>query len=187
MKKLLLSLVVLLLAFAGFVATRPAAFHVERSVTVQAPVATIEAQIVDFRAWNAWSPWVKLDPAMKKTFDGPATGVGAVYGWVGNDKVGEGRMTITEHEPGARVGMRLEFLKPWEATSATAFAFAPEGAATRVTWTMDGTNDFLGKLMCLFVDMDKQIGGDFERGLASLRSVSEASAAGAPADTSATP
>jgi len=184
-KKVLLFLLFVVVGFAGFVATRPGTFHIERSTTVSAPAATIQAEIDDFHRWAAWSPWEGLDPAMKKTIEGPASGVGATYHWVGNDKVGEGRMTVTGLEPAAKVDVRLEFMKPWKATNQTAFLLAPEGEGTRVTWTMDGTNDFMGKAMGVFMNMDKMIGADFEKGLASLKSVAETAAAAAPADSGA--
>jgi len=181
-KKILLTVVALIVvavvAVVGLAATRPDQFKVERSVSMAVPPEAAYAQVVDFHAWERWSPWAKLDPTMKATYSGAPSGVGASYHWVGDDKVGEGRMTITEVAPPSRVAIRLEFLKPFAATNDTAFAFAPEGAGTRVTWTMSGKNEFLGKVMSLFVNMDQMIGRDFEKGLAQLAA---ASATGAPA------
>jgi uncharacterized protein YndB with AHSA1/START domain len=176
MKKVLIVLLVLVLGFVAFVATRPATYHVERTATVAAPPAAVYARIADFREWEAWSPWENLDPAMTKTFEGAESGVGAGYHWAGNDQVGEGRMTITEATPERRLLIRLEFIKPWAATNATAFDLEPSGDGTRVKWTMDGTNDFMGKAMSVFVNMDQMIGKDFERGLASLDSLVRANA-----------
>jgi len=177
MKKVLLVVVglavVAVLAIVGVASTRPAQFKVERGLSMAVPPEAAYAQVVDFHAWERWSPWAKLDPAMKTEFGGPASGPGATYRWVGNDKVGEGRMTITEAQPPSRVAIKLEFLKPFAATSDTVFAFAPEGAAgARVTWTMSGTNDLMGKVFSLFMDMDKEVGKDFEKGLAQLAAAS---------------
>jgi uncharacterized protein YndB with AHSA1/START domain len=146
---------------------------VTRSATIAAPPATVFAQVNDLRRWEAWSPWEKLDPAMKRTFAGPESGKDASYGWVGNDKVGEGRMTITESEPDARIAIRLDFIKPFEETSQVGFTFAPEGAGTNVTWTMDGNHSYVSKVMCVFMDMEKMIGTDYEKGLAQLKTVAE--------------
>jgi len=113
---------------------------------------------------------------MKKTFSGTAAGVGAIYEWTGDDKVGSGRMTLTDSKPTDLVRIKLEFIKPFEATNTTEFAFTPEGGGTKVTWSMSGDNNFIAKAMCLFVSMDKMVGGDFEKGLAQMKTAAEAAA-----------
>jgi len=182
LKKVLLAIVVLVaVAVVGVGAAalrQPDTYVVERSIAMAVPPEAVYQQVADFKAWDHWSPWAKLDPAMKTEFGGTQGVPGATYSWVGNDKVGEGRMTITEVTPPARVAIKLEFLKPFASVADTAFTLAPQGAGTRVTWTMAGKNDFLGKVMCVFMDMDKMIGKDFEKGLAQLAA---ASATGAPA------
>jgi uncharacterized protein YndB with AHSA1/START domain len=173
--KILLGLVVVALVFAIFVATRPAAFHIERSLAMAASPATVFAQIDDFHAWAAWSPWDKLDPKMEKTFSGAPAGVGAVYAWRSDDgKVGQGRMTMERADAPTRVVVKLEFLKPFTATNTVAFSIAPATGGSQVTWAMDGRNGFMMKLFGLLMNMDKMVGGDFERGLAGLRKVAEA-------------
>ena len=180
-KKVLLGLVGLLAGFLGFVASRPADFRIERQGAIAAPPATVFPLVADFHRWGGWSPWEKLDPQMKATHSGAPSGVGAVYHWVGNDQVGEGRMTITEANPSSRIVIRLEFLKPFAATNTTTFTFEPAGNGTRVAWTMTGTNNFVGKAFSVFMNMDAIVGGDFERGLAALKTLAEAEAAKAPA------
>lgn len=167
----LAAIVVIILALAAF---QPAEFRVSRSATIAAPASAIFAEINDFHHWQAWSPWEKLDPAMKRTFEGPASGIGAIYGWEGNKKVGSGRMTIAASRPSDLIRIRLEFLKPWESQCVTEFTLVPQGSATVLTWSMSGPNKFIGKLMCVFMSMDKMIGGDYEKGLASLKSLVEA-------------
>lgn len=162
------------------VVTRPSTFHIERSTTIAAPPDAAFAQVNDFRAWNAWSPYEKLDPDMKKTFEGPAAGVGSSYGWSGNDKAGEGRMTITTSDAPSRIAIRLEFSRPFAATNTATFTFAPQGSGTKVTWAMDGANGFVAKAFSLFVDMDMLVGGDFERGLAAMKAIVEGSAKASP-------
>ena len=185
MKKILIVLLVLVAGLAAFIATRPAAYHLERTATIAAPADVIHARLNDFHAWTEWSPWEHRDPNMTRTFGGPEAGVGAVYGWAGNDDVGEGRMTIRESIPGEKVSIQLDFIKPFAATCTTAFTLAPSVDGTRVTWTMDGENDFLGKAFTLFMPMEKTVGPDFEQGLAKLQQVAEAAAV--PADSSAAP
>lgn len=169
LKKILLVLAVVLGLFAAFVATRPSQYRITRSAVVPAPAAAVFPRVADFRAWEGWSPWAKLDPAMKTDYLGTPGTVGSSYHWKGNDKVGEGRMTVTGLTPDRQIQIKLEFLKPWEQTSLTTFDFAPDSGGTRVTWTMSGDNDWVGKLFALFMDMDKMVGPDFEKGLASLK------------------
>ncbi len=192
-KKIFVVLGILILGLLGFAWTRPDTYRVERSATISAPAAAVFPLVDDFHRWIDWSPWEHLDPAMSRTFEGPESGVGSVYAWVGNDKVGEGRMTINESRPDSRVGITLEFLKPWEATSQTLFQFQETGGATNVVWTMDGTNNFVSKLMSVFMNMDEMIGKDFEAGLSTLKEVAEsapppvAEDPAATADTTAAP
>jgi uncharacterized protein YndB with AHSA1/START domain len=180
MKRFLMFLLIVVVAFLLFVATRPATYRVERSASIQAPAGTVYSQIEDFHKWAAWSPWEHLDPTMTRSMSGSASGNGAIYEWNGNDKVGQGRMTITDAKPGQEVAIKLEFMKPFEATNATTFSLTPQSDGTRVTWAMEGRNNFVAKAMCIFMPMDKMVGGDFEKGLASLKQVAE-SAGAAPA------
>ena len=113
---------------------------------------------------------------MKQNYEGASSGTGAIYTWAGNNQVGEGRMTITESHPSDLIKIKLEFIKPWSATNATDFAFKPQGNQTAVTWTMDGDNNFIGKAFSLFMNMDKMVGGDFEKGLAQMKTVAEKAA-----------
>lgn len=167
------SLVVLVVVFVVIVATRPADFRVERSATMRAPAQAAFAQVNDFQNWRAWSPWEKLDPALKRSYEGPASGTGAAYSWQGNKDVGEGRMTITESRPGELVRIRLEFYKPFAATNTAEFRFEPQGDSAAVTWSMTGQNNFFAKAIGLFVNMDRMVGGMFEQGLAQMKALVE--------------
>jgi len=187
MRKVALVLLLLVLALVAVIATRPSTYHVERSTTIAASPEAVHATLNDLHEFEAWSPWTKLDPNMKIDLAGPDSGVGQAYHWVGNDKVGEGRMTIVESEPAKKVGLKLEFIKPFASTSNTAFSLAPGASGTQVTWSVDGDADFMTKAMSLVKPMDAMIGPDFERGLAQLKSTVEAQAAApaaaAPADS----
>lgn len=174
LKKILLGLVVVLVALCGFVATRPSTYTVQRTATFKASPDLTFALVNDFHRWSEWSPWDKLDPNQKRTFEGAAMGEGALYGWSGNDQVGEGRMTIEESKANELVRIKLEFLKPWQSTNATSFMFSPAADGVSVTWKMEGHNDFMGKAMSLFMDMDAMLGKDFDEGLANMRKVAEA-------------
>jgi len=173
LKKILLALAALIAVVLIVAAFQPAEFQVSRSTLISAPPAALFAEVNELPRWKNWSPYEKLDPAMKRTFEGPAAGVGAVYAWDGNSQAGAGRMTVTESQPAAKVAIRLDFSKPLEGTSDVAFTFAPEGGQTRVTWAMTGHNGYIGKIFCLFMNMDKLVGGQFEEGLANLKSLAE--------------
>ncbi len=174
LKKILIALAAIAVVFVGYVAMQPSEFRVVRSATVAAPTPDVFAQVNNFHNWQAWSPWAKLDPAAKATFGGPSAGPGAVFTWAGNDKIGEGRMTLTESHPTDLVKVKVEFVKPFEGTNTTEFTFKPQGGQTAVTWSMAGHNNFVAKALCLFMNMDRMVGRDMENGLAQLKSVVEA-------------
>ena len=177
LKKILLVLGALVVVLLVAIAMQPGTYHVERTMTMAAPADAVYAQVADFHKWDAWSPWAKLDPACKNTFEGAASGEGAVFAWDGNDQVGAGRMTITAAKPSEHVGIRLDFLRPFADTAQSDFRFQSVGgggnAATSVTWSMDGKNNFIGKAFCLFMDMDKMIGDAYVQGLTSIKSIVE--------------
>ena len=171
-KTILIVLAVAIAAVLAFAATKPDTFSVQRSASIKAPPEKISGVLSDFRAWQAWSPWEKIDPAMKRTYSGAPNGKGAVYAWKGNAEVGEGSMTLTEAEP-TRVAMNLDFVKPFEGHNKVVFTLAPKGDATEVTWNMTGPSPYITKVIQVFCDMDGMIGKQFETGLANLKSVTE--------------
>ena len=162
------------IVFLIFVALQPPDFRVSRSATISAPAPAVFAHVNDLHKWEAWNPWGKIDPQMKQTYEGAAAGMGAIYSWVGNSQVGEGRMTITESRPSDRIRIKLEFFKPFKATNTAEFTFRPGGNQTSVTWSMSGTKNYMMKAVHLFMNMDKMVGGQFEKGLADMKAVVEA-------------
>ena len=171
-KKLLIGLAViaaLVGVFLVMVFMQPSKLHVERSIVINATTASVFAEVNDFRRWDNWSPWAKLDPNVKNSFKGPKMGKGAMFHWDGNDDVGEGSMEIVASEPSERIAIDLRFIRPFEDRSDVQFHFKPQGEQTEVTWTMEGENNFVAKVMCLFMDFEKMIGADFEKGLASMK------------------
>jgi uncharacterized protein YndB with AHSA1/START domain len=178
-KKVLVGVLVAIMASGtwvlGVATTRPDVFRVARTGVVGAPPERVYAVINDLSRWDDWSPWAKLDPAMKAERSANTVGKGATYAWNGNDEVGEGRMEITDAVPAERVTMDLEFTRPMACKNVVNFKLSPEAdGSTRVSWEMEGPNQFLGKVMSVFIDMDKMVGGDFEKGLANLDSLVKA-------------
>jgi uncharacterized protein YndB with AHSA1/START domain len=171
--------VVLLVVAAGiigvlaFAATKPDIFRVQRSASIKAPADRIFGLITDLRGWRAWSPYEKRDPEMTRNYSGADKGKGAAYAWDGNRNVGAGRMEIVDVTPPSKVVIKLEFLRPFKANNTAEFVMEPKGDATTVTWAMHGPNKFIGKVMGIFIDMDKMIGKDFEDGLANLKTIAE--------------
>lgn len=157
----------------GFAATRPGQFRYQRSTRIDAPPERVFEKINDFHHWPSWSPWEELDPAMARTYSGPASGKGAVYDWNGNKKVGQGRMEITESVPPRKVAIKLDFLRPFEAHNQVELDVAPSGGGSEVTWAMTGEYPFMMKVMCLFMNMEKMIAKDFDKGLSRLKALAE--------------
>ena len=170
---ILLALAIVVILLIVFVAGQPDEFKLSRSAIISAPPEKIFPHVNELKKWDAWSPWAKLDPQMKLTFDGPPSGVGSIYHWLGDKKVGEGWMTLTENRVPEFVRIRLEFIKPFQAVNTTEFLLQPEGSQTAVTWTMAGTHNFLSKAFALLMNMDRKVGGDFEKGLAQMKAVAE--------------
>ncbi len=162
----------LLAAVLIYAATRPDVFRVQRAATIKAPPEKISAVLADLRGWQAWSPWEKMDPALKRSYGGEAKGKGAVYAWEGNKEVGQGRMEITD-AGASRVAIDLDFVKPFEAHNKVVFTLAPKGDSTEVTWAMQGPLPYMAKVVHVFLDMDSMVGKQFETGLANLKAVTE--------------
>ncbi|QJE96410.1 SRPBCC family protein [Luteolibacter luteus] len=177
LKKILIGLAVVLLVLIVVIAMQPSDFRISRSAAIPAPPATVFAEVNELKNWEGWSPWAKMDPSMKQTYEGPAAGTGAISHWAGNSQVGEGQMTITESKPDELVRIKLDFIKPMAATNDVQFDFKPQGTETLVTWTMSGKSNFVGKAFGLFMDMEKMLGGQFEQGLAQLKTAATAKAA----------
>jgi len=172
-KKVSMAAVLIVLAVLGLALVQPDSYQVQRTATIKAPPEKIMGYLNDFHQWQAWSPWEKLDPNMARTFEGAASGQGAVYGWSGKHEVGKGRMEITENVVPSKLVIKLDFIEPFTSTNRTEFQLQPQGDATLVTWTMSGPAEFTTKLMSVFYSMDKMIGKDFEKGLSQLKAVAE--------------
>ncbi len=164
---------VLIVGVLGFAATKPNTFRVQRATLIQVSAEKIFPLINDLHSWGDWSPWEKVDPGMKRSFGGAASGTGAVYEWEGNSKVGKGRMEIMEINPPSKITIKLDFLKPIEGHNTAEFTLEPKGAATDVTWAMYGPNRFISKLFHVFLNIESMVGKEFDKGLANLKTIAE--------------
>ena len=172
LKITLLIFVAALAALLLYAATRPDTFRLERSISISTPPEKVFALISDLRLFNTWNPFAAMDPTQVISYEAQTVGVGAAYSWKG-DKSGAGRMEVAELMPAQRVTMKLDFSKPFEAHNRVDFSIQPQANGCHVTWTMSGPNAYFNKLMQVFFSMEKIVGGDFERGLASLKTLAE--------------
>ncbi len=173
LKIIALTVIVLIAALLIYAATRPDTFRLQRSIAINAPPEKIFPLINDFKSWVVWSPWEKMDPALKRTYSGAAQSQSAVYEWDGNNQVGQGRMEITESAPSSRIMIKLDFLKPFEAHNTAEFTLAGRDGSTTVTWAMYGPQPYMAKVMGLFLNCEKMVGPQFETGLANLKMLAE--------------
>jgi carbon monoxide dehydrogenase subunit G len=170
---ILLGLIVVIGAFCVLVTTRPNEMKVSRTATMKATPAAVFEQVNDFHKWDAWSPWAKMDPNAKVTFEGPTSGKDAKHTWAGNSDVGEGSMTIVESEPNDHVRIKLDFIKPFAGTNDVLMKIEPKGDETQLTWSMAGEMNFITKAVGMFMDCDKMIGDQFDKGLANMKGIVE--------------
>jgi len=168
----LICLAAVLVIFLLYVAVKPGDFSLTRSAAIAAPPSSVFPHVNDLHKYQEWSPWATIDPTSKTIYEGPIEGVGAKFTWVGK-KTGVGSMTIVESTPSSLIRTKLEFLKPMVATNMVDYIFRTEGDLTIVTCTMTGKNGFMGKLFTTFMNMDKIVGGRFEKGLANLKRIVE--------------
>ncbi|SHG23951.1 SRPBCC family protein [Flagellimonas flava] len=164
-----LVLLVLILAMIA-----PKTYNVSRSIQIDQPKAVVFDNLRYLKNHDEWSPWAKKDPNMEKKFTGTDGEVGATSYWNGNKDVGEGEQELKKIVDGERIESELRFLKPWKSTSDAYLTTEATGDnQTKVTWGFSGKNKFPVSIMMLFMNMDKAVGGDFEEGLSSLKTLLE--------------
>lgn len=174
LKNIVITLAVIIAVLGVVISQQPDTYRVTRTTTIAAPPAVVFSHVNDLRKWDAWSPWAKLDPQAKTTYEGSPSGKGAIMRWAGNHNIGEGSMTIIESRPDQLIQFQLDFLKPFKGTATSEFAFEPQsGGGTAAHWSIYGVNNFMAKTINLVVNCDKMIGGQYEKGLAELKRLSE--------------
>jgi len=168
---LVVALIAALLFFANSQSDR---FHIHRYTLISAPPEKIFPLVNDFHQWKGWSPWENVEgDELQRRYSGAEAGEGAIYEWEGK-KTGVGRMEIMRSQAPGELNINLDFTKPMKAQNNVEFMLEPDGDKTRADWSMRGEHNFVGKLMTMFMSMDKMVGRDFERGLAQLKKKAEA-------------
>jgi carbon monoxide dehydrogenase subunit G len=177
LKRIAIALVVAVAVVLIYAATRPDSFRVERTISIKAVPEKVFPLVNDFHNWTQWSPWENIDPNLKRSYyqsaSGATSGKGSAYAWEGNNKVGQGRMEITDASAPSKIIIKLDFLKPFEAHNTAEFTLAANGDSTDVTWAMYGPSPYMTKVMGVFFSMDKMVGAQFETGLANLKAIAE--------------
>lgn len=184
-KKILLGVGVVLGILLVVIALQPSSYKIERTTVIDAPPAAVFPHVADFAAFKTWSPWEGVDPNLKTTITGAPATVGHKYAWKGNADAGEGEMTVVAISAPERVDIDLKFLAPFASEAKTHFLLVPEGEKTKVTWGMNGGNDFMGKAFGMLMDMEGMIGADYDKGLKALKASVEKEAAAAAAKAEA--
>ncbi|APJ04339.1 SRPBCC family protein [Silvanigrella aquatica] len=172
-RKIFLLIFILITIFLSYVSMQPSNFKIVRELKINAPPETVFNYVNDLRKFTEWNPWSKIDPQAKQIFKGPISGKGASYSWEGNNDVGTGSMTIIETQPYAFIKIQLDMIKPFSDTNNVEFSFKADGNATNISWTIKGKANFISKLFCVFIDRDKIIGSEFEKGLQNLKKLAE--------------
>lgn len=156
----------------------PNDFRVERSAVIKAPVEVVYANVSSLAGMDKWGPWKEMEHNMTATLSGSPDGqVGAISHWKSDES--EGEQELAELEPNKSVKTKLRFISPWEANNEATYDLEAMGDSTKVTWGIQGQNNFMGKIMSVFMDMDKMVGPMFEKGLANLKGLAESEATAA--------
>lgn len=168
---IILLIIISTLVIIGLIA--PKEFYLHRSITIHANRATVYEILSDFNRMIEWSPWAQLDPNCKYEYVGNPGEVGHAYSWKGNDKVGSGIMSFTEVIPDSMLAFSLKFIEPFESESDGRWILSDTTEGTRVVWTFHDRYGFVESIFMYFMDMDKWLGADYEKGLESLKEISE--------------
>ncbi len=172
-KKIILPVLAILAVFVAFVALQDPNYVISREAKIQAPVEKVWPYLNNSKLAEKWAPWLEIDPDARMTYSGPAAGVGSQASWDGGKQLGTCSATISESVPHQKVGIQLEYVKPYEMKQYSEYLVASSGNETTVTWRVTGQNNFMGRFICLFMSMDKMVGGMFEKGLSNLKALVE--------------
>ncbi|MEM5566788.1 SRPBCC family protein [Psychroserpens sp. AS72] len=173
-KYILFLLLILFIGFAIYVAVQPNDYTFNRSKVIDAPVPVVYDVVNDFKEWPRFSPWIEQDKDAVLTFNEKTSGVGAGYSWEG-EILGIGNAKTVDVLNNKKIKQEIEFVKPFESISNINWTFEQVEKGTKVTWSMEGKQDFMTKLYVAFAgSIEKNTGPDFERGLFKLDSIVQA-------------
>lgn len=173
-KKIALGLAIIIGGLFAFAAFQPAEYTIAREVSVNATADTLFPYLNNQEKVNSWMPWKDMDAGLKMTFEGPTDGVGAKSLWQSEGRMGVGSAEVIESIPNQSVKTKITYVKPMAFTQVSEMSLSPgPDGSTKVRWAVTGHNNLLGRVMCLFMDMDKMVGTNFEQGLSKLKTSAE--------------
>ncbi len=169
-KKIIIAIVVLVAGVLAYAASRPAELAIDRVIVISATPEVIFPHINNSQKANEWMPWQATDAGLKMIYAGPAEGVGSKSSWDSSGQMGAGEALVVESVPSQVVKTQLTYTKPFQMSQLAEISLTPENGGTRVKWAVTGKNGFVFRLMGIFMNCDKLIGDQFEKGLANLKS-----------------
>ncbi|MEQ1665703.1 MAG: SRPBCC family protein [Bdellovibrionales bacterium] len=172
-KKILIGIGVLFLILLAYAAMQPADYVIQREISINAKPEVIFPYLSGTKKNDEWMPWKDSDPSVKATYSGPDDGVGSISSWESTGQMGVGSAEITEVILNQKVIAKITYTKPMAFTQISEFLLIPNGDQTTMRWTVNGQNSFVSRVVCLFMNMDKYVGGEFLKGLNKLKNLVE--------------
>lgn len=169
--------IVILVGIAGgglllYAVFKSGEMHVSRELLIKAPPEVIFPYINDSKKANQWN-WMCDEPGLEMSYSGPEAGLGSVASWKSKGMMGVGTAEIVESIANRAVKTKLTFIKPMEMSQLSEVSLDPSTEGTLVQLSFTWNNPFILRLMCMFSDMDKKMGGSFEKGLSNLKRIVE--------------
>lgn len=164
----------IIVAILGYAALRPAHYKISREILIKASPEIIFPHVNNSKMTYQWMPWQENYPGLEMVYSGPEAGVGSKSSWDSDTKMGKGESLIIENKLNEYVKFQLSYYKPMEMVQIANIKLIPEGSDTKVVWEVDGQNNYIGRVVTIFMDMDKMIGTEFMKGLVNLKSIVEA-------------
>lgn len=158
-----------LLLYAAF---KSGEMHIARELLIKAPPEAIFPHINNSKKANQWN-WMCEEPGLEMSYSGPEAGLGSVASWKSKSMMGVGTAEIVESVANRSVKTKLTFVKPMEMSQLSEVSLNPSAGGTLVRLSFTWNNPFILRLMCMFSDMDKKMGGSFEKGLSNLKRIVE--------------
>jgi uncharacterized protein YndB with AHSA1/START domain len=177
LKKIIGLLALTIALFMGYVALQSPHYVISREITINASPELLFPYINNSKRANTWMPWQEVDPGVVMSFAGPNEGVGSTSSWNSDGQMGTGKAEVVESIPNSLVKTKLSYEQPMVMSQMAEISLTTTPPGTRVRWSVTGENTFIGRLFCFFMNMDKMVGGQFEKGLTKLKQLAEGEAA----------
>ena len=138
---------------------------IKKTKHINAPIEKVYDIVSDLSQWQAWSPWLMMDPDTHVDVKNKKD-----YSWEGV-RTGTGNMQITQEVQNESVDYNLNFLKPWKSKAKVRMEVKSNDGGTDVSWHMDSTLPWF--MFWMKKTMETYIGMDYDRGLNLLKDYAE--------------